>query len=97
MADKLTVAAYIQAKEGKAEQVKQELAALMPPTHAEPGCISYVLHQSKDDPHLFLYFENWTSKEALDEHIAKPHVQAFLAKADDLLTEPIGVTMWEEV
>ena len=97
MADKVTVVARIKAKDGMAEQVKQELASLIAPTHAEPDCITYVLHQSPDDPHSFLFFENWTSKAALDAHLQKPHLQAFIARADDLLAEPLDVTLWNEV
>lgn len=97
MADTLTVVAHIIAKDGMAEQVKQELAALLAPTHAEPDCIDYILHQSNDDPHMFVFYENWTSKDALDAHLQKPHLQAFLAKADDLLAEPVNVTLWNKV
>ena len=97
MDDMLTVVARIKAKKGKAEQVREELMALIPPTRDEPDCISYILHQSTDDPHLFLFFENWTSKAALDAHLLKPHLQAFIAKADSLLGEPLDVSLWSEI
>jgi len=97
MADNVTVVARIKAKDGIAEQVKQELSALIAPTRAEPDCISYVLHQSTDDPHSFLFLEKWTGKDALDAHLQKPHLQAFIAKADSLLAEPLDVTLWNEV
>ena len=97
MADKLTVVAYVKAKDGMAEQVKQELTALIGPTREEPDCIDYILHQSPDDANVFMFFENWTGRDALDAHLQKPHVQAFIARADDLLAEPIDVTLWNAV
>ena len=97
MADKVTVVARIKAKDGLAGQVKEALVALIEPTRAEPDCIDYILHQSADDPHLFLFYENWTSKDALDAHLHKPHLQDFVAKADEMLAEPLDVTLWDEV
>ncbi len=97
MADKLTVVACIKAKDGLADQVKAELTALIAPTREEPDCINYILYQSPEDPHLFLFFEAWTSKAALDAHLQKPHLQAFIAKADGLLAEPLDVSLWDEV
>ena len=93
----LTVVAEVRAKADKVEQVKQALTELIGPTRQEPGCISYVLHQSNDDPARFLFFENWTSQAALDEHLQRPHLQAFVAQADELLAEPLDVTLWHQV
>lgn len=94
---KVTVLARIKAKKGMEEKVKQELASLIAPTHKEAGCIDYVLHQGKDDKALFMFYENWTSKKALDEHLAKPYLKAFVAKAGELLAEPLDVTLLEMV
>ncbi|MBN2138330.1 MAG: antibiotic biosynthesis monooxygenase [Sedimentisphaerales bacterium] len=93
----LTVAARIKAKPGKEQQTKDALLALIEPTHKEAACIDYILHQGAEDKSLFLFYENWTSKEALDEHLQTPHLQAFVAKAGDLLAEPLDVTLWEKV
>jgi quinol monooxygenase YgiN len=93
----VAVVARIKAKEGLEEEVKQELISLVEPTHKEAGCIDYVLHQGTEDKSLFVFYENWTSKEALDEHLAMPYLQGFIAKADELLAEPLDVTLWEKV
>lgn len=95
--EKIMVLARIKAKDGMAEKVKQELMSLVAPTRSEAGCIDYNLHQSTDDESLFMFYENWTSKQALDEHIEKPHLQAFIAKADKLLAEPLDVTIWKKL
>lgn len=92
----LTVVARVKAKKGAEKEVRRVLSSLIKPTHQEPGCIDYVMHQGADDKSLFLFYENWKSKAALDEHLAKPYIQAFIAKTDDLLDGPIDITFWEK-
>jgi len=92
-----TVVARVRAKAEKLEQVRETLKALVGPTRQEPGCISYVLHQSKDDPCSFLFVETWKSQADLNDHLQKPYLQALVAQAEEILSEPLDVTMWHEV
>ncbi|MBM3298695.1 MAG: antibiotic biosynthesis monooxygenase [Deltaproteobacteria bacterium] len=94
---KLTVVARIKARPGNEGQVKEALMALVAPTRTEAGCINYDLHQSVDDKSLFLFYENWTSKKDLDDHLAMPYLRDFLGKADELLAEPVEITFWEMI
>lgn len=98
MADgKVTVIAKARAKAGLEEQVRQEIMALLAPTRAEAGCINYDLHQSAADPALFMLYENWVSMKDLEEHLAMPYLEAFKAKAPDLLAEPLDITLWKMI
>jgi len=97
MGTKLTVVGKIKAKPGMGEKVKEELLALVPPTRTEPGCINYDLHQALDDKSSFVFYENWLSKKDLDEHLQMPYLQAFLAKAEHLLAQPVDITLWEMI
>jgi len=98
MADKkVTVVARIRAKEGMEEKVKQEIMALVSPTRSEKGCINYDLHRSIENKSLFMLYENWVSKEDLDKHLSMPYMRAFMEKADRILAEPAGVTLWEMI
>lgn len=94
---KVTVVARMKARPGMEETVRSELLALVAATTKEKGCITYDLHQATDDKALFLFYENWCSREDLDEHLGKPHLQAFLGKADELLAEPVEVSLWEMI
>lgn len=60
---KLTIVAKIKAKAGKVELVKTELIRLVDFTRNEKGCINYDLHQDNTDPSLFLFYENWESRD----------------------------------
>ena len=98
MADKkVTVIARIKAKPGMEETVKNEVLALVAPTRAEAGCINYDLHQTADDKSVLMLYENWVSKKDLDEHLAMPYLEAFKAKAEELLAEPLDISLWEMI
>ncbi len=93
----LTVVATMKAKPGQENQLRQALLALVPSTRQEPGCVNYDLHQGADNAALFLFHENWTSRQHLEDHLARPHLQAFLAKAGELLAEPPQITLWNKI
>jgi quinol monooxygenase YgiN len=97
MNGKVTVIAQIHAKPGREAEVRQALLALCEPTRAEKGCINYDLHQSLQDPALFLFHENWASNADLDAHSQSPHLQAWRKLAAELLVEPPHVTRWMEI
>lgn len=94
---RVTVFARMKAKDGIEENVRQELMSLVPQTKSEEGCINYDLHQSVDEKTLFMFYENWRSKEDLDKHLEMPYLKSFLEKADKILAEPVDVTLWEKV
>ncbi len=79
----LTVVAEIIARPGCEERLREELLRCVEPTRAEEGCIQYDLHVSTERPGHFLFFENWVSREALDRHLATPH----LRRLSELLPE----------
>lgn len=98
MAEKrVTVLARIKAKEGMEDKVRQELLALVAPSRSEEACINYDLHQSTDDKSLFMFYENWTSKEALDKHLSMPYLDAFDENAEEMLAQPVEISLWEMI
>lgn len=98
MADnRVTVVAKIRAKDGMEDAVKKELMGLLAPTRSEKGCINYDLHQSPGNKSLFMFYENWASKEDLDEHVRAPHMKAHMRKARELFAEPPEITLWEAI
>ena len=96
-AKSLTVVAQIKAKPGKEGQVRQELLSLVAPSRKDTGCLNYDLHQALDNPALFLFHENWTSKALLDQHLQKPELQAVLARVSQLVAEPPLITLLEKI
>ena len=97
MTRKVTVLARFKAKKGLEEKAKQAILACVAPTRAEAGCINYDLHQSSDDPASLMLYENWISKEALDEHLEMPYLVKLKGQASELFAEPISITLWEMI
>ncbi len=94
---KITVLALIKAKDGKEEQLGQVLESLIEPTRREECCINYDLHRREDDQSVFMFYENWRSKKAWEEHMETDHLKGFKAQAGELLAEAPAVTVWEMV
>ncbi len=93
----VTVIAQVKAKPGKESLVRKELLSLVAPSRKDAGCINYDLHQAKDNPALFLFHENWTSKAELDAHLAKPDLQAVLGRVGQMVAEPPQISLWEKI
>ncbi len=78
----LTIVANIHAKAEKIDLVKAELLKLIDITRAEDGCIQYDLHQDNENPAHFMFFENWVSRELWQNHMAAPHLAAYMAATE---------------
>lgn len=76
-------------------ETREELAALLQaqvaPTRAEAGCINYDFHVDAADPCVFVFYENWTDRAALDTHLAMPHLQPLFLQLDRLLACPVDI------
>lgn len=91
--DLLTVVAHMHAAPGKEDELRAGLQSLIEPTSREDGFVNYDLHESIEDPGLFVFYENWESPAHLDAHLAAPHLVDFAAKIGDLLDEK-GLTIY---
>jgi quinol monooxygenase YgiN len=90
----IVVVGALRARPGREDETRQVLSDLVEPTHREPGCILYALHQGVDDPGRFAFVERWSSRGELDDHLASPHVSAFRERAGELLAEPPDITIY---
>ncbi len=89
----LTVFAEFRAAPGKEKELAAILKGLIEPTRKEQGCLQYDLRVDNDAPGHLYFYENWTSLELLQAHLASPHLAAAEAKWDALLAEPVRVTL----
>jgi quinol monooxygenase YgiN len=93
----LTVVATLYAKPGKEDALKQALLGLVEPTRAEGPCVQYDLHESIETPGVFVFYENWESKEALDLHLAMPYLQALAARGDELFAQAPDIRLYRRI
>jgi quinol monooxygenase YgiN len=90
-----TIIGTVVAKPEKRDELLRLLAAQVAPTRAEPGCINYDFHCDKSDPNTFVFYENFVSKEALEDHLNRPHLKPLMDKLDELLAKPVDIRYLE--
>ncbi|WBX70030.1 putative quinol monooxygenase [Tenacibaculum retecalamus] len=83
----LTIVARILVKEEKRDFVQAELLKLIPITRAEKGCINYDLDQDNENPNLFLFHENWESRELWQVHMNNTHLAEYIKVTDGAVEE----------
>ncbi|MBT8486110.1 MAG: antibiotic biosynthesis monooxygenase [Phycisphaerales bacterium] len=83
----LTIVAHIHAKPDRTEHVCAELEKLIPVTRSEDGCIQYDLHQDRDDPNHFMFYETWVSRKQWQTHMNAPHLAAYLEATEGAVAE----------
>ncbi|GAC1309767.1 MAG: hypothetical protein NVSMB21_16740 [Vulcanimicrobiaceae bacterium] len=71
------------------------LRDLIAPTRAEPGCRTYEIFRAKDDPHAFLFFEQYDDEAALDAHRASTHFERFGKNGIQTIAERRVATLYE--
>jgi quinol monooxygenase YgiN len=68
---------------------------LVQATRAEPGNVSYEYWAALDEAGRYHVFEEWESREALDQHNASDHVTEFMAGLGDFDISAIEVNEYE--
>jgi quinol monooxygenase YgiN len=89
MDKQLSLVAFLRAKPGREKEVEALLLSLVEPSRAEQACINYDMHQSDEDPCVFVMYENWASRAGLDAHFETPHLKKAAAALPDLLQAPM--------
>lgn len=93
----LIVVAEMTARGGKEDELRQKLTGFVAPTRVENGCVQYDLHEAEDRPGHFLFFEKWTSVEALEAHLSSPHIAAVLPQLASILAEPARISKFRQI
>ena len=91
MSEQLIIVAEIVAKPGKSEELKRKLLAMLGPSRAEPGCVSYTLHEDPKKPEELLFYEVWKDQAAFDYHCATPHFQQLGPSIEPLVGRPVNL------
>ena len=86
-----TIIGTVVAKPEKRDELLHILSAQVAPTRAEPGCINYDFHCDQADPNVFVFYENFASKAALEDHLKKPHLKPLMDRLDELLAKPVDI------
>ncbi len=85
----VVLTATVKALAGQEAVIRAALLDMVAPSRSEPGCICYNLHESNDEPGLFIFYEQWTDQAAFDFHLETPHFLGLDAKIDGRTEPPV--------
>ena len=58
------------------DEALDHLRALEAASNAEPGCLMWKAHRTKDEPGRVFIYEQYVNESAFGDHQASPHFQA---------------------
>jgi quinol monooxygenase YgiN len=64
---------------GSADAYEQRMLADLERTRAETGAVQFHIHRDRFDRDLFVIYEIWRDRKALQEHFDQPYVKQFVA------------------
>ncbi len=95
MTPRCTLTATLHARPEKRAELVELLRSFVAKSRAEPGCIDYHFHVSTDDPNVFFFYENWTTRADLDRHLDLPYQKAWFARHKEFLVKDAELRFFE--
>ncbi|OGW13908.1 MAG: hypothetical protein A3G93_03290 [Nitrospinae bacterium RIFCSPLOWO2_12_FULL_45_22] len=94
----LVIVAKLRTKEGKEGEMEKALLKMFPEVRAkEEGTLSYIMHRSKNDPRVFLFYEKYKDQAAFNLHSSTPYFKELFATIGPLMDGNPTVEMYEEI
>ena len=78
------VVAEVRAKPGKEDELRAATLPLVAQVRNEPNNLLYFLHEDREAPGHFIFYEIFASLADFEAHNATPHVQAWFASLPEL-------------
>ena len=94
---KISLIAKLPVAEGKADDMKVALAALIEAASEEPGLEVYSAHQDDKNPNVFYFFELYTDAAAFEVHGKGDAMKAAMGAVGGFLAGRPEITMLSPV
>ena len=91
------VLAFLEAKEGKRQELLNILVSIVEPSRKEEGNIYYVLNSSTENPDEILFDEVWSSMDTFVKHYENPQSYKNRERVGGLLVRPMEVKLYREI
>jgi len=78
-------------KPEKREELLSLVSKLIKPSRKDPGSIRYYFMEDTFDKNSFLFFEEWLSKDSLDQHFETKHFKEFMKVFPNLVQEDLQI------
>lgn len=86
------VVAEVRSKPGKEDELRRATLPLVEKVRNEPNNLLYFLHEDREAPGHFVFYEIFVSRKDFEAHNRTPHVQAWLARLPELADGGVKVT-----
>jgi quinol monooxygenase YgiN len=91
----LTFVAKLTVKAGQEAEFIRIMRAAVPKVREEPGNHAYIFHQSRDNPRLFMLYEEYDDQAALEAHRA--HLREMGINLREMLDSPPTLEFYEKL
>ena len=85
------VVAEVRAKPGKENELRQVTLPLVAAVRREPHNLVYFLHEDREAPGHFVFYEIFASRADFEAHNATPHVRAWFERLPELALGDVKV------
>jgi quinol monooxygenase YgiN/thioesterase domain-containing protein len=85
------VVADVRAKKGKEDELRAITLPLVAKVRAEPNNLLYFLHEDREAPGHFVFYEIFATQADFEAHNATPHVQAWFKHLPELAQGGVNV------
>jgi quinol monooxygenase YgiN len=85
------VVAEVRAKPGRENELREATLPLVAEVRREPNNLLYFLHEDRETPGHFVFYEIFASQRDFEAHNATPHVQAWFARLPELADSGVKV------
>jgi len=89
------VVAEVRAKPGKENELRAATLPLVAAVRREPNNLLYFLHEDRETPGHFIFYEVFASLSDFEAHNVTPHVQSWFAKLPELADGGVKVVRME--
>jgi quinol monooxygenase YgiN len=90
-----SVVAEVRAKPGKEDELRKATLPLVAQVRREPNNLLYFLHEDRESPGHFIFYEIFASRADFEVHNATSHVQAWFVKLPELADGGVKVVPME--
>ncbi|MFB2934492.1 putative quinol monooxygenase [Aerosakkonemataceae cyanobacterium BLCC-F154] len=91
----VVLASRFKVKPEKRQTFLKLATAALEPTRAEAGVISYSFYEESNARNSFIYFEEWKSREALEQHLNAPYVTRLLENFPDIIDGEANIKVYD--
>lgn len=92
-----TIVVLFEAKPGKGLNLKETLLEVVKFSRADSECLEFQCYQGIENSEKFIFFERWSSKEAISHHVKKPFIKEKGEQISLLIKRPYQTLLAGEI